>query len=153
SRLQYQQVGGHRIDRRFGELQWKVLTGAPEWQEIVVVLAAWLAALPRRVDGDRLVPVCEVEDLAVTRAGSLLEGSIVIVRRLNYVTVSGTADWSAVEQARGARCAIESVAEIGLVERAPGPALRIAALSRRQLCVCSLQGFEHQRIPGRDRGR
>src|SRR5215469_5006454 len=83
-----QQVGADRINRGSGVPERKVMTRAPQGQQVVEVLAARLAALARHVDCDRMIPVGEIEDLAVTCAGSLLERVALEIGSLHHIAIA-----------------------------------------------------------------
>src|SRR6267378_3864807 len=93
----------------------------PQWHQVGVVRAAGLAALAGRVDGDRLIPVAGVKNLAIARARNLYPGISVSAGGIHRVFVTRTRQSTEVEQIFRAGLLVERVAEVDGVQSAPRP--------------------------------
>src|SRR5579871_6115664 len=72
-RRQYQLLAGDTLNGFASVRQREVLSFRPQRQKIAVVRTPWLSRLARHVDRPRAVPIGEIENLAIGRAGGLLE--------------------------------------------------------------------------------
>src|ERR1700730_18058453 len=66
-------VRRHGIHRTVRKAKREVLPLDPKRQQVVVMLAAGLSALPGHVDRDRSVPIRQIEDFPIARAYELVE--------------------------------------------------------------------------------
>src|SRR5579859_1214147 len=98
SRYQLQQICRFAVDRRFCVTQREVLALEPQRQQIVVVRAAGLPALPRNIDAHRVVPVVQIENLAVACASQLVKGTSAKIRSIHCIAIPGPGGRAQVEK-------------------------------------------------------
>src|SRR5437660_12063742 len=74
-RLQHKLFGCVRLDLFAAVEQREIFSLRPQWQQIGIVRAGGLAALAGSIDGQRVVPIAQVENLAIACADALPETS------------------------------------------------------------------------------
>ena len=99
------------------------------------------AALARGIYGQRIIPVAEIEDFAITRACKLLISAAAGSSSVHGIAISGTRNRTKIKQALGSWHLIERMAKGHGVHRSPGPQCGILAF----LLFHFMAGIEQRR--------
>src|SRR5260370_40255777 len=111
--------------------------------------AARLATLSWDIDADGVVPVAQIENLAIACAGQLVERTSAKIGRVHRGAIAGASDGPAIENGLGRRCdATERMDKPNAMQFSPGPVLGIRAKLAPEALLTTLERLQQPSVRG-----